>query len=128
MNRRPDRHTIRRILLPSGRAIEVVRFYPAQGETGLHVCPSCGSDLVQPVEWAEAPRGFWELLLRCPNCFWTDDGVFDQEQVDALEERLDAGLTEMLADLRRLTQANMSQEIERFAAALNADLILPEDF
>ena len=34
----------------------------------------------------------------------------------------------MLTDLRRLTQANMTEEIERFAAALNADLILPEDF
>jgi len=67
-------------------------------------------------------------LLQCPNCFWLDEGVFDQDQVDALEERLDHGLTEMLADLRRLTQANMSEEIERFAAALNADLILPEDF
>ena len=34
----------------------------------------------------------------------------------------------MLSDLRRLTQANMAEEIERFAAALDADLILPEDF
>jgi hypothetical protein len=57
-----------------------------------------------------------------------DEGVFDQEQVDTLEEHLDDGLTDMLSDLRRLTQANMTEEIERFAAALNADLILPEDF
>ena len=34
----------------------------------------------------------------------------------------------MLADLQRLTQANMAEEIERFVAALDADLILPEDF
>ena len=54
--------------------------------------------------------------------------MFDQDQVDALEEHLDDGLTDMLSDLRRLTQANMTEEIERFAAALNADLILPEDF
>jgi len=62
------------------------------------------------------------------SCFWLDEGVFDQDQVDQLEEHLDNGLTEMLSDLRRLTQANMSEEIERFAAALNANLILPEDF
>lgn len=129
MQQPPDRHTIRRIVLPSGRSIEVVRFYADQNaDPGLHVCPQCASDLVQPVDWAEAPQGYWELLLQCPNCFWLDEGVFDQDQVDALEERLDEGLTEMLADLRRLTQANMSEEIERFAAALNADLILPEDF
>ena len=34
----------------------------------------------------------------------------------------------MLADLKRLTQANMAEEIDRFIGALNADLILPEDF
>jgi len=129
MNHQPERHTIRRIVLPSGRSIEVVRFYAEEtADPGLHVCPQCESELVQPVDWSEAPQGYWELLLQCPNCFWLDEGVFDQDQVDALEERLDHGLTEMLADLRRLTQANMSEEIERFAAALNADLILPEDF
>jgi hypothetical protein len=129
MSHRPDRQSIRRIVLPSGRTIEVVRFY-SDGESphGLHVCPDCDSELVQPVAWAEAPQGLWELVLQCPNCFWLDEGVFDQDQVDALEERLDDGLTEMLSDLRRLTQANMSEEIERFASALNADLILPEDF
>jgi len=129
MNHRPDRQSIRRIVLPSGRTIEVVRFYAQDPEpAGLHVCPECDSDLVQPMDWSEAPHGLWELVLQCPNCFWMDEGLFDQDQVDALEERLDDGLTDMLSDLRRLTQANMSEEIERFAAALNADLILPEDF
>jgi hypothetical protein len=129
MSQHPDRHSIRRIVLPSGRTIEVVRFYTDETVTpGLHLCPECDSRLVQPIAWSEAPQGFWELLLQCPNCFWLDDGVFDQDQVDQLEEHLDNGLTEMLSDLRRLTQANMSEEIERFAAALNADLILPEDF
>jgi hypothetical protein len=129
MSHRPDRQTIRRIVLPSGRTIEVVRFYADDSAPqGLHICPECDCELVQPVDWAEAPQGLWELVLQCPNCFWVDEGVFEQEEVDALEERLDDGLTEMLSDLRRLTRANMCEEIERFAAALNADLILPEDF
>ena len=34
----------------------------------------------------------------------------------------------MIADLQRLTQANMTADIDRFAAALDTDLILPEDF
>jgi hypothetical protein len=129
MSNQPERHSIRRIVLPSGRTIEVVRFYAEETtHPGLHVCPDCASDLVQPIDWSEAPQGLWELILQCPNCFWTDEGVFDQDQVDALEEHLDDGLTDMLSDLRRLTQANMTEEIERFASALNADLILPEDF
>jgi hypothetical protein len=129
MSYQPDKHSIRRIVLPSGRTIEVVRFYAEETtRTGLHVCPECDSQLVQPIDWSEAPQGFWELLLQCPNCFWTDEGVFDQDQVDELEEYHDDGVTEMLSDLRRLTQANMTEEIERFSSALNADLILPEDF
>ena len=129
MNPEQEQPSVRRIVLPSGRSIEVVRFNDQNHVTrGLHVCPDCASELVQPIDWSEAPQGFWELILQCPNCFWMDEGVFDQDQVDALEEHLDDGLTDMLSDLRRLTQANMTEEIERFASALNADLILPEDF
>jgi hypothetical protein len=126
----PSRHqSIRRIVLPSGRTIEIVRFHSDPPSTlGLHTCPECESRLVQPVEWAEAQNGFWELLLQCPNCFWLDEGIFSQQQVEEFEEQLDEGLTEMLSDLRRLVQANMSEEIDRFASALQADLILPEDF
>ena len=129
MNPNPEYHSVRHIVLPSGRSIEVVGFFvPDVGTRELHVCPDCDSKLVQPGDWNEAPQGFWELTLYCPNCDWCDEGVFDQSQVDALEETLDGGLTEMLSDLRRLTHSNMNGEIERFAKALNADLILPEDF
>ena len=34
----------------------------------------------------------------------------------------------LLGDLRRMTHANMSEEVEFFARALDADLILPSDF
>jgi hypothetical protein len=129
MDRQPYSHSVRRIVLPSGRSIEVVRFAlePVKSHE-LHMCPTCESELVQPVQWGEAAGGFWELELRCPNCGWETEGVFDQDQVDDLEERLDEGLAEMLSDLRRLAQANMAEEIERFTQALEADLILPEDF
>jgi hypothetical protein len=130
MNQNPERHSIRRIVLPSGRSIEVVRFHDGDkpAPSGLHVCPACESELVQPVSWAEAEGSRWELTLECPNCWWTEDGVYDRDQVDQLEEKLDDGLAEMLGDLQRLTQANMADEIDRFASALHGDLILPEDF
>jgi hypothetical protein len=129
MNPRRDRHSIHRILLPSGRSIEVVRFSASEAPTtGLHVCPRCACQLVQPLDWREAPNGFWELTLHCPNCDWFDESLHDHEQIEALEEKLDEGLTAMLTDLRRLTQSNMAEEIERFTAALQDDLVLPEDF
>ena len=123
-------HSIRRIVLPSGRTIEVVRFHEADPALpqGLHVCPACDSPLVQPLDWAEAGEGKWELYLSCPNCFWAHEDVYLEEDIHALEEELDQGLEDMLRDLQRLTQANMADEVERFAAALHADHILPEDF
>jgi hypothetical protein len=129
MNQNPDRDSIRRIILPSGRALEILKVDRRRAnQHGLHVCAECESHLVQPLEWQEARAGFWERTLRGPNCHWSDEGIFSQQQVDQLEEHLDDGLAEMLNDLRRLTQANMAEEIDRFAAALQCDLILPEDF
>lgn len=130
MNQNPNHHSVRRIVLPSGRCIEVVRFADANKSTerGLHVCPECRSDLVQPTVWAETSDESWELTLSCPNCWWSTAGVYDMDQVHELEEHLDQGLAEILSDLGRLTHANMTDQIDRFIAALDADLILPEDF
>ena len=130
MSENRNHHSVRRIVLPSGRTIEVVRFHEAEQASprGLHVCPGCESDLVQPVAWSEAADGRWDLLLSCPNCWWETEGTYGEDQVHALEEELDEGLADMLRDLQRLTQANMADQLERFAAALRADLILPEDF
>jgi hypothetical protein len=130
MNDKPNQHSVRRIVLPSGRTIEVIRFNDAETPVGdgLHICPDCGSDLVQPIAWGQVTADHWELELYCPNCEYTREGVFDQEDVAKLEERLDEGVEAILQDLQRLTHANMTDQIDRFAAALEADLILPEDF
>ncbi|HLY65455.1 MAG TPA: hypothetical protein VKU60_07970 [Chloroflexota bacterium] len=130
MSQNPHQHSIRRIVLPSGRTIEVVRFHEADHAIpqGLHVCPACDSQLVQPIAWSEASEAKWELLLSCPNCHWACEGVYTEDEVHALEEELDQGLEDMLRDLQRLTQANMADEIERFSTALHGDHILPEDF
>jgi hypothetical protein len=131
MNEPGHPHSVRRIVLPSGRSIEVVRFddeaaQPATG--GLHECPSCDSQLVQPVDWDATDDERWELTLHCPNCDWSCRGMYGKEHLAQLEEQLDLGMDAIVADLQRLTTANMADEIERFAAALEADRILPEDF
>ncbi len=124
-------HAVRRIVLPSGRSIEVVRFEErgdAPARTALHVCHECGSELVQPIEWSQAEDDHWELTLHCPNCDWSCHGLFNQDELVELEEQQEDGVDAIVRDLQRLTSANMADEIERFAAALEADLILPEDF
>jgi len=135
----PDhQHHVRRVILPSGKTIEVVYFedlaVPTQAikETpapaDLHVCGSCASELVYPVEWEEAGPEHWEIALRCPNCEWHATGVYSQRMVDRLDEQLDRATEAVFGDLKRLVHANMENEIERFAAALGSDLIVPEDF
>jgi hypothetical protein len=132
-------HYVRRVVLPSGREIEVVYFdataAPADAvpvvsspHTDLHMCPDCDRHLVYPVEWEEASPTQWEVLLRCPNCEWSHLGVYDQTVVDRFDEQLDRGTECLIDDLTRLTQANMEDEIERFSCALASDAIWPMDF
>lgn len=134
-------HYVRRVVLPSGKTIEVVYFddQPAGGSTPpraarteqpteLHVCRGCDSHLVYPVEWDESGMSHWEVRLRCPNCEWTGVGIFEQALVDRFDEELDRGTEALVRDLKRLVHVNMEEDIERFTEALGADHVLPEDF
>jgi hypothetical protein len=143
----PD-HQLKRIVLPSGKTIEVVYFeHPAAAppaealapespvvaetrtsERVLHICPGCESNLVYPVQWEEADESHWHITLRCPNCEHAEDGVFGQEQCDGFDDELERGTDALTRDYKRLMTANLSEEIDRFAKALEADAILPVDF
>jgi len=142
-------HQLKRIVLPSGKTIEVVYFESlasedvaplepaheapaARPEVGterdLHVCPDCTSDLVYPVAWGEADESHWSISLRCPNCEWDQDGVYPQDQCDRFDDELERGTDALIRDYKRLMTANLAEEIERFAQALDVDAVLPEDF
>ena len=84
--------------------------------------------MVYPVEWAESGPKHWSLLLRCPNCDVQREGTFGEQTVEAFEEEVARGVDALKRDYKRLMRANMTEEIERFVRALNADAILPEDF
>jgi hypothetical protein len=150
MSLHDPRHYVRRVVLPSGKTIEVVYFEdqqaaPAAGGlaeiagpapapthdesvSDLHVCGGCASKLVYPTEWEEAGATHWEVTLRCPNCEWAGSGVFEQELVERFDEELDRGTEALVRDLKRLAHANMEDEIERFTTALDEGHIVPEDF
>jgi uncharacterized protein with PIN domain len=126
----PDhKQYVRKVVLPSGKTIEVISFEDLSPvETDLHVCPDCSSELVYPVAWEEADRSRWEVSLRCPNCEWSQTDVFEEAAIQRFDETLDRGTEALVADLRKLTRANMEEDVERFVAALMAGHLLPEDF
>ena len=133
-------HFVKRVVLPSGKTIEVVYFKepegertapsdtPAEPDQDLHVCVGCSCELVYPVHWDEAGPENWHVLLHCPNCGVYREGVFAQNTVEAFDEELDRGGGALERDYSRLVRENMEDELERFAGALAADAILPEDF
>ncbi len=139
-------HYVKRVVLPSGKTIEVVYFkepasttaneappadrsWPAvEPDQALHTCLECESQLVYPVEWEEAGPENWSVLLHCPNCDVFREGVFTQDNVELFDEELDRGADALARDYKRLMRANMADEIDRFVGALNAGAIVPEDF
>jgi hypothetical protein len=130
-------NTVRRVVLPSGKAIDVVYFgdqtaAPAsrrrRPDEELHMCGSCGSELVYPLDWEESGATHWEVALRCPNCEWMGTGVYPQETVERFDEELDRGTEALVRDLKQLMHANMEDEIDRFVRALDGGHIVPDDF
>jgi hypothetical protein len=146
-------HYVKRVVLPSGKTIEVVYFKeadlpqpapeppveetgveqapqhpPAEPHQDLHVCTGCTSELVYPVQWEESGPENWSVLLHCPNCDIFREGIFTQQTVETFDEELDRGADALARDYKRLIRANMAEEIDRFVGALTAGAILPEDF
>jgi hypothetical protein len=146
MDEHADHRTRHQLELPGGRRIEVVYLdgresdtpvapMPRSGETpttapgeALHVCASCAGGLVHPLDWLEESPSRWRVLLRCPDCGEQREGVFGQALIERLDDELDRATAQMLSDLRQVTHANMTEEIERFTRALELDLIGPSDF
>jgi hypothetical protein len=144
-------HFVKRVVLPSGKTIEVVYFKetdlpqpaveppvgdipavpevpPAEPHQELHICAECSSELVYPVQWEESGPVNWNVLLHCPNCDLYREGIFTQETVETFDEALDRGADALARDYKSLMRSNMAEEIDRFIGALAADAILPEDF
>ena len=94
----------------------------------LHVCTYCSHKLIYPLDWTEEGSHRWRMILRCPDCEATREGVFTQQAIDLFADELDRGETVLLFDLEQARDENMSEEIDLFIRALHADLILPSDF
>jgi hypothetical protein len=98
-------------------------------ERTLHICPNCGSSLVQPTSWEQVgDRNGWRVGRRCPECEWSGNSVHHVGEIDAFDEQLELGSQELAGQLRAMEHANMSETAENFVAALANDLIGADDF
>lgn len=133
------RPQVKKVVLPGGKTIEVVLFPkrgggapaldpPAEPVQDLSVCVSCACEMVFPADWAQAGPASWSVVLCCPNCGHERKGTFSQDNVDRFDEQLDEGAEVLAREYRRLFRRNLSEEIDRFVAALRVDAVLPEDF
>lgn len=96
--------------------------------SGCTSAPAAAASLSIPSNWSEERPGFWRIELRCPECEELREGVFGQAAVERLDDELDRATAALLSDFRRMTHANMAQEIDFFVRALDADVIVPSDF
>ena len=117
-------HYVRRVVLPSGRAIEVVYFEPeplpgrpAHGRRAISTSARTATrGLVYPVEWEEhdACTGRSRCAVRTASGMASD--LYAQDVVDRFDEELDRGTEALVRDLKQLTRANMEDEIDRFVS------------
>lgn len=138
----------RQLTLSSGRKIEIVylddtpvpvaqvpepglspaAMADAEAAIDLTICGVCDCPYVQPVDWDEAGPRHWKLELRCPNCEAHGTVVVGDDVVDHYDLVLERGSAELARSLHELVEAGIDDEVARFSAALEQDLILPEDF
>ena len=103
---------------------------PALGhwQDRLEHCPCCERDLVQPASYEPLWGDRWLIVLECPNCDWTRDGIWPHAALRRFEEHLDEVDDRLWDELVQVEKRRLEQEISIFAGALQSDAILPEDF
>ena len=129
---------VKRIILPSGKAVEIVYLQSAPGATASNdeTLSRRGARVVSRVRrragasagLARAVPGRWEIERRCPECEWETTGVHGEADVQRYDALLNEGTDALIEHVEQLAHDNMAAEIERFVAALRDDHITPFDF
>jgi hypothetical protein len=95
----------------------------------LRLCPTCRQPFVAPREiLAGDDDGHYVIDLACANCEWSAIERHHGERLGALDRALDRDSAQIEAAARALALSLELDRIDRFASALRAGHILPEDF
>ena len=91
-------------------------------------CPACGAHFVHPVEWSPKDDDHWWMLLRCGACHVCREAIVSNLDAAEFDRDLDLAQARILREAERLGRELLAEEAERFATALELDLIGAEDF
>jgi hypothetical protein len=99
------------------------------GTPQMEICPACGQSFVVPIDLVDyIDEGLYLLALHCKNCDRLALGVHEDAELEAFEQRLQDESGHLAAYADVLEVARFIDEVDRFAQALDDDLLLPEDF
>src|SRR5215212_1344007 len=102
--------------IPSGRR-RTFALVPA-----LQVCPSCGSDLVQPLRWQQRRNGELLVELRCPECHVVTQACHSKQEMEELDRRQNAGRDLIVAAYEASVTESMECLAQNLREALERDL------
>jgi hypothetical protein len=95
----------------------------------LHLCRRCRRPFVVPAAVLDVvARERYLIELECANCGLVVVSSHGEEVLEALDRELDRQTADMHTALEVWQLARRIEEIEAFAAALEGDHLLPEDF
>ena len=94
----------------------------------MSICPSCGSELVQPLRWEQRSDAEILVELRCPECLTWLQASQTPAEMEELDRRQTEGRDALVAAYEQSVAESMNHLADRLHEALEQDLIGPDDF
>jgi hypothetical protein len=82
---------------------------------------------MNPVSWHDVDEPTWWMRLRCGACGFVRELEASNEEAQRLDADLDRGLAAIAAAVSKLDR-EMAALSDAFSAALESDLLCPDDF
>jgi hypothetical protein len=96
---------------------------------GLETCAACARSFVVPVAFLDlVDEGLYLLALHCKNCDRLSVGVHEDAELEALEHANERAEAEIESALEIVSIARFIDDLDGFTRALEANVVLPEDF
>jgi hypothetical protein len=95
---------------------------------GLEVCPACGRDFVNPLDWAPLRGDRWWMLLRCGDCGAGREVTVTDAEAERFDRELNLRMRLVQETARQLDVEAMARELGPLMEALRRDIVTAEDF